>query len=158
MTLNSMFNCSKFESAFRIRGWIRVEEGKRQHTWCNHCHFPDINTSIVHTLFQNQLSSPNKGRVKKLDQETWLCRTHLDDFFVKIWTIWDHKRTRLNLVKKAILLNLWSIFLDRLGPFGTIEDHLGQYWTFGTIFNPLGPFRTFLDNICPFWTMLDHCR
>ena len=62
--------------------------------------------------------------LKKLDQETWLCRTHLDDFLVKIWTILDHTRTRLNLVIKDILLNLWSIFLDHLGPFGTIEDHL----------------------------------
>ena len=43
----------------------------------------------------------------KLDQETWLCRTHLDDFLVKILTILDHTRTRLNLVIKAILLNLW---------------------------------------------------
>ena len=49
-----------------------------------------------------------RGRGKqKLDQETWLCRTELDDFLVKIWTILDHPRTRLNLVVKAILLNLW---------------------------------------------------
>ena len=43
----------------------------------------------------------------KLDQETWLCRTQLDDFLVKIWTILDHTKTRLNLVVKAILWNLW---------------------------------------------------
>ncbi len=29
----------------------------------------------------------------KLDQETWLCRTHLGDFLVKIWTILDHIRS-----------------------------------------------------------------
>ena len=52
------------------------------------------------------------GRVNKLDQEMWLCRTHLDGFIVKIWTILDHTRTRLNLVIKAILLNLWLKFLD----------------------------------------------
>ena len=46
----------------------------------------------------------------KLDQETWLCRTHLDDLLVKIWTILDHTRTRLNLVIKVILLNLWYFF------------------------------------------------
>ena len=57
---------------------------------------------------------------QKLDQETWLCRTHLDDFLVKIWTILDHTRTRLNLVIKAILLNLWLIFFR---PFRTIWDH-----------------------------------
>ena len=41
----------------------------------------------------------------KLDQEPWLCRTHLDDFLVKIWTILDHTRTRLNMIIKAIILN-----------------------------------------------------
>ena len=56
----------------------------------------------------------------KLEQETWLCRTHLDDFLVKIWTILDHTRPRLNLVIKTILLNLWSIFFR---PFRTIWKH-----------------------------------
>ena len=59
----------------------------------------------------------------KLDQETWLCRSHFDDFLVKIWTILDHTKTRLNLVSKAIQLN----FLDHLGPFGNIEDYLRPY-------------------------------
>ena len=36
----------------------------------------------------------------KLDQETWLCQAHLDDFLVKNLTI-------LDLVIEAILLNLW---------------------------------------------------
>ena len=70
-----------------------------------------------------------KIRYKKLDQETWLCRTHLDDFIVKIWTILDHTRTRLSLVIKAILLNLWSILLYHLGQLKTIEDYLRPYWT-----------------------------
>ena len=43
----------------------------------------------------------------KLDHETWLCRTHVDDFLMKILTILDHTRTRLDLVIKAILINLW---------------------------------------------------
>ena len=30
--------------------------------------------------------------VYKLEQDTWLCRTHLDDFLVKLWTILDHFR------------------------------------------------------------------
>ena len=29
----------------------------------------------------------------KLDQETWLCRTHLDDLKDNIWAILDHKKT-----------------------------------------------------------------
>ena len=66
-------------------------------------------------------------KVSKLDQETWLCRTHLDDFLVKILTILDHTRTKLNLVIKAILLNLYLIFVDYLGPFETIEDYLRPY-------------------------------
>ena len=55
----------------------------------------------------------------KLDLETWLCRTHLDDFLVNIWTILDHTRSRLNLVIKAILLNLW-LMVDHLGTLTTI--------------------------------------
>ena len=51
---------------------------------------------------------------KKLDHETWVCRTHWDDFLVKISTILDHTRTRLNLVIKDILFNFWSIVLDHL--------------------------------------------
>ena len=43
--------------------------------------------------------------------------------FVKFLTILDHTRTRLNLFFKAIQLN----FLDHLGPFGSIEDHLRPY-------------------------------
>ena len=58
----------------------------------------------------------------KLDQETWLYRTHLDNFLLKILIILDNKRPRLNLAIKAILLNLSKIFLDHLGPFGNIED------------------------------------
>ena len=46
---------------------------------------------------------------------------------MKILTILDHTRTRLNLVKKAILLNLCLIVLDHLGPFETIEDYLRPY-------------------------------
>ena len=30
--------------------------------------------------------------IKKLDQETWLCRTHLDNFLVKICTILDQNQ------------------------------------------------------------------
>ena len=45
--------------------------------------------------WQQQLRMLNLPNLNKLDQETWLCRTHLDDFLVKIWTILDHTRTRL---------------------------------------------------------------
>ena len=58
-------------------------------------------------------------KLKKLDQETWLCGTHLNDFLVKIRTILDPTRSRLCMVIKAILLNLWLIFLK---PFRTIWD------------------------------------
>ena len=90
--------------------------------------------------------------IYKLDQETWLCRTHLNYFLVKILTILDHTRTRLNLVIKAILLNLWYIFLDHLGPVRTIQDHSRPYWAFwdhfwhfGNILDILGTtFVTFM--------------
>ena len=62
----------------------------------------------------------DKGKVDKLDQVTWLYRTHSDDFWIKIWTILDHTRPRLHLVIKAILFNLWSIFFR---PFRIIWKH-----------------------------------
>ena len=58
------------------------------------------------TMPFNYLALQNQPIVWKLDQETWLCRTQLGDFLVKIRTILDHTRTRLNLVVKAIQLNL----------------------------------------------------
>jgi hypothetical protein len=73
---------------------------------------PILHCTALHLLWQS-CTETNKEEVRgksgliKLDQETWLCRTQLDDFLVKIWTILDHTRTRLNLVVKAILWNLW---------------------------------------------------
>ena len=36
----------------------------------------------------------------------------MDNFLVNIWTILDHTRTRVNLIIKAIQLNVWSIFTE----------------------------------------------
>ena len=76
----------------------------------------------------------------KLDQETWSCRTNLNDFLVKIWTILDH---------------LW--------PFWTIEDHLGTYWKFWNHYIPfrniskiMGPYLTILDYVGSMWIVWDH--
>ena len=43
---------------------------------------------------------------RKLDQETWLCRTHLDDFLDDPWTILYHIRLYYNIL-----------------------DHFGSLWT-----------------------------
>ena len=45
--------------------------------------------------------------IKKLDQETWLCRTHLDDFVGNILTILYHDRS-------------YYTKLDSLGPFWSL--------------------------------------
>ena len=56
--------------------------------------------------------TPEKNtNIKKLDQETWLCRTHLDDFVDDPWTILYHIRSYYNI-------------LDHFGPFWIILDHL----------------------------------
>ena len=43
----------------------------------------------AHSLAENKT---NFAENLKLDQETWLCLTNLDDFLFKIWTILDHIR------------------------------------------------------------------
>ena len=77
-------------------------------------------TFITFLKIKQSKMNSSKLKKKKLDHETWLCRTHLDDFLVKIWTILDHTRTRLNLVINDILFNLWSIIFR---PIRTIWDH-----------------------------------
>ena len=81
--------------------------------------FSNIKIAIVH---KPKLSAGAKGYIllysshTKLDQETWLCRTHLDDFLVKIWTTLDHTRARLNLVIKGH-------HIEFIVNFQTIKDH-----------------------------------
>ena len=36
---------------------------------------------------EGESKGKNAKRTKNLDQETWLCRTHLDSFFRQFWTI-----------------------------------------------------------------------
>ena len=69
-----------------------------------------IRRKRINELMSNKAdcrTAPATPGLLKLDQETWLCRTQLDDFLVKIGTILDQTRTRFNLVVKAILWNLW---------------------------------------------------
>ena len=61
----------------------------------------------------------------KLDQETWLCQTYLDDFLVKIWTILDH--IYKNQVEYGYKDHPIEFMVDHLGPFGNIKDHLIEY-------------------------------
>ena len=92
----------------------------------------------------------------KLDQETWLCRSHFDDLKDNIWTILDHIRSH------------YSIF-DHFGTFCVISYHLRPTWTildhfeqllaifdnldhFGKTFNNVGPVWTCLDMLGPVWT------
>ena len=64
----------------------------------------------------------------KLEQETWLCRTHLDDFVDKAGAILGHSK-----------------------PYYTILDNFGPFWT------RYEPFWTILDNFERFcWTILDN--
>ena len=54
-------------------------------------------------LTLGKFGRPNQD---KLDQETWLCGTHLDDLKDNIWTILDHIRSYLTVS-------------DHFGPFCT---------------------------------------
>ena len=58
----------------------KMEKKKRKTRWGEFC----LVNFLMISLFSEQL---------KLDQETWLCRTHLDDIVVKNWTILDHIRS-----------------------------------------------------------------
>ena len=91
-----------------------------------------------------------KGAIK-LDQETWLCRTHLNDLKDNIWpykTILDH-----------ILpyLPLWKI-VEHIVPFKTNFDHFRQFLEMLDIWRNSRPFRTTilgcLDLLGPAWTCL----
>ena len=55
----------------------------------------------------------------KLDQETWLCRTHLDDFLVKNLVYFIPYKTQVKSGYKGIPINLWSIF-NRPGVAGAV--------------------------------------
>ena len=55
----------------------------------------------------------------KLDQETWLCRTHLDDSFVKVYTILDHI-TLDNILSYLNLLDLFKPIWFSLDMFVTV--------------------------------------
>ena len=48
----------------------------------------------------------------KLDQETWLCRTYLDDFLVKIWTFVDNTANQVEPGYKGHLIEFMIFFLD----------------------------------------------
>ena len=114
---------------------------------------------------------------KKLDQETWLCRTLLNNFFSKKF---DYFRPYKNQVEPGYkghpIEFMVNFFVDPLGPFGTIEDHfrplktilniLGTFYTYLNFFDHLLPFMTMLDNLGPYliifdcvgslWIVLDH--
>ena len=68
----------------------------------------------------------------KLDQESWLCRVHLDDLKDNIWTILDHIRS-------------YYTILDHFGPFWIILDHFVT-------------FKTNFDYVRPFWAIVGHFR
>ena len=70
--------------------------------------------------------------ITKLDQETWLCLTHLDDLQDHIWTI---------------LYNIRSYY--------TTFDHFGLVWE--SLYN-LRQTLTILDNFEQFLAILDSFR
>ena len=95
--------------------------------------------------------SKNVLSIHKLDHETWLCWTHLDDFFVdKNVTILDH-------------IWLYYTILDHVGDFGPlwtrfetfriILDHFELFWY---ILVHFGQVWTILDKFSQIWTILDH--
>ena len=74
---------------------------------------------------------------------------------------WDYFRPYENQVEpgyKGHPIKFMVNFLDRLGSFWTIEDHVRPYWTFWDHFYPLKTFQTFWDHIWPFlpcWIIVD---
>ena len=72
--------------------------------------------------------SKDQGEPYKLDKETWLCRTHLDDILVKVQTILDHIRPyNISYLIFADLLNLFRPIWNILNLFGHTLTHLDQF-------------------------------
>ena len=65
--------------------------------------------------------------LEKLDQETLLCRTHLDVFFSKKLDYYRPHKNQVNASYKGHPIEFMVDFLDHLGPFGNIEDPLRPY-------------------------------
>ena len=63
----------------------------------------------------------------KLDQETWLCRTHLDDFVDKNWTLLDHIRPTYTILDH---FDNFGLFWTRYENFRKFFDHLNRFETF----------------------------
>ena len=84
-------------------------------------------------------------KYKKLDQETWLCWTHLDDLKDNMLTILDHIRSYYNLFQFG---PFW-IFLDHLKPTLTILDIFVEFLAI------LDNFRQFKKKFQPCWACLD---
>ena len=91
---------------------------------------------------QNEKKKTRPGDLVEPNQFRWL----FSKFFK---TILDHTRTRLKMVLKAILLNIWLFFR----PFSFIWDH---WRPCKTLLNILGPFYTFLKIFGQFFTLWNH--
>ena len=63
-----------------------------------------------------KLNEIKEASLKQLDQETWLSRTHLDNFVDKNCTILDH------------IIPYYTIF-DNLDNFGPIWTWYEPFWT-----------------------------
>ena len=74
-------------------------------------------------------------RSTKLDQGTWLCLIHFDNFWL-IWIVFDHIRP------------VWTI----MDHFKTIWDQFWEFWN-----SCLEPICSLMDHIVPYWTIVDHC-
>ena len=92
-------------------------------------------------VFQKKHS---KAGALKLDQETWLFRTH--DLQDKIWTILDNSRSYYTILDQ--FGPVW-IMLYHLTPTLTIWDSFEQFWAI------LFSFRPFWTVLKPGWDCLD---
>ena len=82
---------------------------------------------------------------KKLDQETLLCQTYLDDLQDSIWTILDH------------VILYWTILtiLDTFVPLKTNIEHVRPFEQLLAVLEGFGQFWTILNHVRPVWTCLD---
>ena len=80
----------------------------------------------------------------ELDQETWFCRTHLDDLKNNIWTILGN------------IIQLWTILKYLFLSFCTDRtnfDYLRTFWAIHDNLVHFGPLF-FKNNVWPVWTCL----
>ena len=106
--------------------------------------------SLVSVLFFSQrFFKATPGLGTKLDQETWLCWTHLDELQDNIWNLLDHIRSYYSILEN--FGPVWIILYD----LRTTLTILDNFHKFLATLDWFRPFWTIVQQVWPVWTCFD---